>query len=155
MSTQAITHYRKVNDLVSLSGQPTEEQFKFIAREGFKIIINLATNNPRHSLPDERGVVRSFGMIYYHVPVEWGDPTEYDFESFENVVRQFSKEKMLIHCASNLRATAFYTLYGLKHLGWSDAQADEFMAPVWQGSHYPVWEKFMNHMKTSMKRDAV
>jgi uncharacterized protein (TIGR01244 family) len=155
MSTQEIPYYRKVNDLLSLSGQPTEEQFKSIAREGFKVVINLATNNPRHSLPDESGVVRSFGMIYYHVPVEWGNPTDYAFESFVNVFRQFSKEKMLIHCGSNLRATAFYTLYALKHLGWTDAQADEFMAPTWQGSHYPVWDKFMGHMKATMKRDAV
>jgi len=155
MSTQEINQYRKVNDLLSLSGQPTEEQLRSAAREGFKVVINLATINPRHSLPDERGFVRSLGMIYYHVPVEWSSPTEDDFEAFENVFRQFCKEKMLIHCGSNLRATAFYALYGLKHLGWSDAQADEFMAPTWEGSHYPVWTNFINTMKTSMKRDAV
>ena len=155
MSTQEITNYRKVNELLSLSGQPTVEQLKSAARDGFRVIFNLATINPRYSLPNEAGVVRSLGMIYYHIPVEWGNPTEDDFHSFENVFRQLSKEKMLIHCAANFRATAFYTLYALKHLGWSDAQADEFMAPVWQGSNYPVWETFINQMKSSMKRDAV
>jgi protein tyrosine phosphatase (PTP) superfamily phosphohydrolase (DUF442 family) len=155
MSTQDITNYRKVNDLLSLSGQPTVEQLKSVAREGFRTIINLATINPRYSLPDEGAVVRSLGMIYYHIPVEWGNPTEYDFESFENVYRQLSKEKMLIHCAANFRATAFYTLYALKHLGWSDAQADEFMASIWEGSNYPVWENFVNQMRRTMKRDAV
>jgi protein tyrosine phosphatase (PTP) superfamily phosphohydrolase (DUF442 family) len=155
MSTQEINNYRKVSELLSLGGQPTEEQIKSAAREWFRTIINLATINSRSSLPDEGGLVRSLGMIYYHIPVEWGNPTEYDFESFENVFRQLSKEKMLIHCAANFRATAFYMLYALKHLGWSDAQADEFMASVWEGSHYPVWENFINQMKRTMKRDAV
>lgn len=155
MSAQDINHYRIVNDHLSLGGQPTEEQLKSVARQGFKVVINLATINPRYSLPDEGSLVRSLGMIYYHVPVEWGNPTADDFESFENVFRQFSGKKMLIHCASNLRATAFYSLYALKHLGWSDAQAEEFMAPIWQGSNYPIWESFMNKMRTTMKRDAV
>ena len=156
MGTQEISNYRKVNDMLILGGQPNEEQLKAVAQEGFRIVLNLATINPRYSLPNEGGLVRSLGMAYYHIPVEWGNPTEDDFVAFENVFKQLSKEKMFIHCASNFRATAFYSLYALKHLGWSDAQADEFMAPVWQGSHYPIWKNFINQMKGLMKkRNAV
>lgn len=155
MSTQDIYHYREVNDLLSLGGQPTEEQLKSVARDGFKVVINLATINPRYSLPDESGLVRSLGMIYYHIPVEWGNPTDDDFIAFENVFRQFSAEKMLVHCAANFRATAFYTLYALKNLGWSDQQGDEFMAPIWEGSNYPVWESFMDQMKAMIKHGSV
>jgi uncharacterized protein (TIGR01244 family) len=155
MSTHDINNYRKVNDLLSLGGQPTEDQLKSVARDGFKVVINLATINPRYSLPNEGGLARSLGMTYYHIPVEWGNPTEDDFMAFENVFRQFSGEKMLVHCAANFRATAFYALYALKHLVWSDQQADEFMASIWEGSNYPIWDSFLDHMKTTMKRDAV
>lgn len=152
MGIQEIKNYYKVNDLLSLGGQPTEEQLRSLSRDGFKIIINLATINPRYSLPNEAASVRSFGMIYYHVPVEWSNPTEYDFESFENIFRQLSGEKMFIHCASNFRASAFYALYALKHLGWSDEQANQLMAPTWDGSSYPIWETFMNQIKNTIKR---
>lgn len=155
MGTEEIKNYYKVNDLLSLGGQPSEEQLRALARDGFKVVLNLATINPRYSLPNESASARAFGMIYYHLPVEWGNPTADDFESFEKIFRQFSNEKMFIHCASNFRASAFYALYALKHLGWSDAQANELMAPIWDGSSYPVWENFINALKSTMKRDAI
>ena len=151
MGISEIKNYIKVNDLLSLGGQPTEEQLRALSREGFKIILNLATISPRYSLPNEAASVRSFGMTYYHIPVEWGNPTEYDFESFENVLRQLADEKMFIHCASNFRATAFYALYALKHLGWSEEQAQQLMAPVWDGSNYPIWETFINQIKANFQ----
>lgn len=155
MSIQEIKNYCQVNDLLSLGGQPTEEQLRSLSRDGVKVVINLATINPRYSLPDEAATARALNMIYYHVPVEWGNPTEDDFESFENVFRQFSNEKMFVHCASNFRATAFYALYAQKNLGWTDEQANQLMAPVWDGSSYPIWDSFIQQMKTTMKRDAI
>jgi uncharacterized protein (TIGR01244 family) len=155
MTIQEIKNYRQVNDLLSLGGQPTEEQLKAIAREGFKIVINLATINPRYSLEDEGASVRAVGMSYYHVPVEWTNPTEDDFESFENILRQLGGEKTFIHCAANLRATAFYRLYALKHLGWSEEQMNTLMAPVWDSSSYPIWDSFIDEMKATIKRDAI
>lgn len=155
MSIEEIKNYCKVNDLLSLGGQPTEEQLKALSRDGFKVVLNLATINPRYSLPNEAASARALGMIYYHVPVEWGNPTQDDFEAFENVFRQLSGEKMFVHCASNFRASAFYALYALKHLGWSDEQANALMAPIWDGSSYPTWDAFMEEMKSSIKRDAI
>ena len=138
MSTQEIVNYRKVDDWLITGGQPTEEQLKSAAAEGVKTVINLATINTRYSLEDEEGLVCSLGMTYYHIPVDWENPQESDFEAFEAVLKQLAEEKTLIHCAANFRVTAFYSLYALKHLGWSEAQADEFRASIWQGSDHPV-----------------
>ena len=55
MSTQEIYNYRKVDDQLITGGQPTEEQLKSVAEEGFTTVINLATLNPRYSLDDEAG----------------------------------------------------------------------------------------------------
>jgi len=152
MSTQEIYNYLKVNDHLITGGQPTEEQLKSAADEGFAAIVNLATIDPRYSLRDEGGLVRSLGMTYYHIPVEWENPTESDFAAFESVVTQLTATKTLIHCAANFRVTAFYALYALKHLGWSEAQADDFRASIWHGSDYPVWEEFIRHMKSRIAR---
>ena len=152
MSTQEIYNYRKVDDRLITSGQPTEAQLKSAAAEGFTTVINLATLNPRYSLADEEGLVRSLGMTYHHIPVDWDNPQDSDFDAFETVVKQLAEGKTLIHCAANFRVTAFYSLYALNNLGWSEAQAGEFRASIWQGSDYPVWERFIDRMKTKITR---
>src|SRR5512138_1205069 len=123
MSTDEIYNYRRVNDQISTSGQPSEAQLRAAATEGFHTIINLATINPRYSLADEAGLVRSLGMTYHHVPVDRQNPQESDFAAFEAVMQEPPASKILIHCAANFRVTAFYSLYALKHRGWTEAQA--------------------------------
>jgi uncharacterized protein (TIGR01244 family) len=152
VSTQDIYNYRRVNDQLIIGGQPNEEQIKSAAGEGVTTVINLATLNPQSSLSDEAALVRSLGMTYYHIPVDWGNPQESDLDTFEKIFKRVSGEKTLVHCAANFRVTAFYSLYAMKHLGWSEAQADEFRASIWKGSDHPVWEEFVAAMKTKVKR---
>ena len=150
MSIQGIYNYRRVDDQTATAGQPTEEQLKGAANEGFRTVINLATLDDRGALADEAGLVRSLGMAYHHIPVVWSNPTEEDFTAFEEAMGQAAGSKALIHCAANFRVTAFYSLYALKHLGWSEAQADAFRASIWQGSDHPIWERFVRRMKASI-----
>ena len=154
MSTHDITNYRRVNDQINTGGQPTEEQIRAAAAEGFKTVINLATIHSRDSLPDEAGLVQSLGMAYHHIPVDWENPQASDFAAFEAVMLQLPTSKTLIHCAANFRVTAFYSLYAMKHLGWSEAQADEFRSSIWAGSEYPIWEKFIGEMQTNIKQEG-
>ncbi len=151
MPTSSIYNYRKVNDRVITGGQPTEEQLRAAAAaEGVQAVINLAVHNPEHSLPDEGGVVRAAGMEYHHIPVDWGNPLETDFAEFEKAIGEVGGRKVLIHCAANFRVTAFFGLYALKNLGWTEAEAEAFRAPIWQGSDYPVWEEFIRMMRAKI-----
>jgi protein tyrosine phosphatase (PTP) superfamily phosphohydrolase (DUF442 family) len=147
MSTEDIYNFRKVNDRLITGGQPTGEQLKAAAEDGFTTVINLATFEPGYSLPDEGSLVRSLGMAYHHIPVDWNHPTLQDFDAFESLVKGLEGEKLLIHCAANFRVTAFYSLYARRHLGWTEAQAEEFRKSVWQGSYYPVWEEFIQEIE--------
>jgi protein tyrosine phosphatase (PTP) superfamily phosphohydrolase (DUF442 family) len=152
MTTQDIYNYHKVSDRVITAGQPTAAQLKSAAEEGFTTVVNLATERPDHFKEDEAGLVRSLGMAYYPIPVEWDDPRPADFEAFEDALQVAGAQKTLIHCAANFRVTAFYSLYAMKHLGWSEAQADAFRMQVWQGSSYPVWEKFIRELKATIRQ---
>ncbi|MBX3063621.1 MAG: protein tyrosine phosphatase family protein [Anaerolineae bacterium] len=144
MSTSDIYNAITVNDTLLLSGQPTEDQLRDAESEQFTSVINLATYHPQRSLPDEAGLVKSLGMTYHHIPVDWGNPTVADFAKFENLmVNMPTDEKVLVHCAANFRVTAFYSLYAQKHLGWSAEQAENFRAKIWAGSDDPVWEQFI------------
>jgi uncharacterized protein (TIGR01244 family) len=155
MSTKEIYNYRPVNEALITGGQPTEDQLKSAAGEGITTVINLATLNSSTALADEAGLVRSLGMTYHHIPVEWENPKESDFAAFEQVMQQSRTGKTLLHCAANYRVTAFYSLYALKHLGWSESQADEFRATIWQESDYPIWEAFIRQMKSQVKGKGI
>lgn len=146
MSIESIFNYRKVSDTVSTGGQPKEEELRAAAEEGFRTVINLAPINPRYSLADEEGLVRSLGMSYHHIPVDWEAPVAADLAAFEQLMQSLPSEKTLIHCAANFRVTAFYSLYARKYLGWSAEQGEQFRSSVWEGSDYPVWETFVKEM---------
>ena len=154
MSTADIYNYRRVNDRVCTGGQPSEEQLRSAAAEGFQTVVNLATINPRYSLDDEAGLIHSLGMTYHHIPVDWENPQASDFAGFESIMQDHRQDKVLVHCAANFRVTAFYSLYAMKHLGWTEAQADEFRASIWAGSNYPIWEKFIGDIKETINANS-
>ena len=147
MSTEDIRNFVRVDDRIITGGQPTEAQLRSAAGEGVQVVINLATFDPRSSLDDEAGLVRSLGLEYHHVPVVWEKPTESDFEMFSSWLKQAGGKKVLIHCAANYRVTAFFSLYAMQNLKWSEAQADELMALIWQRGKYPIWDEFISRMK--------
>ena len=144
MSTDEIYNYIKVNDRLITGGQPTEDQLRDAAAEGFTAVINLAPVNPPYTPVDEGGLVRSLGMTYHYIPVQWNNPTDEDFAAFERGMVAVADDRLLIHCAANFRVTAFYSLYACKHLGWTPEQAETFRARIWAGSDYPIWEDFID-----------
>jgi protein tyrosine phosphatase (PTP) superfamily phosphohydrolase (DUF442 family) len=150
VTTRDIFNYRKVDERVGTGGQPTEEQLRAAAAEGYQAVVNLATFDPKRSLADEAGLVQSLGMTYYPIPVEWEHPTEADFQSFERTMQSLGDRKTLVHCAANFRVTAFYSLYARKHLGWSRAQAEAFRLSVWRGTTFPAWNEFISHMEAQI-----
>ena len=150
MSTEDILNYYKVDERILTGGQPTEGQLRSAAEAGVQVVINLATIDPRYSLDDEAGLAHELGLAYHHIPVVWEQPTEADFDAFVAVMEQNRDKRLLIHCAANYRASAFYALYAMQNLGWSEAQAEALRAPLWQRP-YPVWEAFIQDMKTRIR----
>ena len=151
MSTEEIFNYIKVDDRISTAGQPTEDQLRDAAAEGFTTIINLAPVNPPYTPANEAGLARELGVNYIYIPVAWNNPTDADFAAFERAMSQTTEGRTLIHCAANFRVTAFYTLYAQKHLGWSAAEADALRDRIWAGSDYPVWEAFIARKRAEGK----
>ena len=150
MSTEDIQNFYKVDERIITGGQPTEGQIRSVAEDGYQVVVNLATIDPRYSLDDEAGLAQSVGLDYHHIPVEWGAPTFDDFDAFVKVMQQNQDKRVLVHCAANYRASAFYGLYAMQNLGWSEAQADALRARLWQ-RQYPVWDAFIQQMKDRIK----
>jgi uncharacterized protein (TIGR01244 family) len=146
MASRSITearNFRSLDDeLLLTSGQPTEDQLEDAARQGVKVVINLALHDdPRYSLRDEAGTVRAFGMRYVYIPVQFSSPTENDLRAFCEAMDTHKDEKVLVHCAANYRVTAFVGLYRVLREGWTPEQAFEAMRSVWEPNE--VWKAFI------------
>ena len=152
MSTEDIYNYLKVSERLITAGQPTEEQLKAAAEEGFTAVINLVPSENQAALKHEGAIVQALGLKYHHVPVDWAAPQDSDFAAFEQAMYAAADDKLLIHCAANFRVTAFYSLYAMKHLGWTVEQAGAFRQTIWHGSDYPVWDSFIGRLQDRILR---
>lgn len=139
---EAIYNYRAVDEMLATSGQPTANQLKAIADAGFTVIINLALHDdPRYSLPDEPGTVASLGLNYVHIPVQFGSPKPQDLLSFFEAMLEHRERKIWVHCAANMRVSAFLGLYRVLKQGWEEERAFELMHELWQPNE--VWTSFI------------
>jgi protein tyrosine phosphatase (PTP) superfamily phosphohydrolase (DUF442 family) len=138
MSSAEIFNFIRIDDKTITAGQPTEDQLRSVSGEGYQAVINLATIDPRYSLDDEEKSCESLGMSYFHIPVEWENPRVEDYEEFKRVMTGLADQKVLIHCAANYRVTAFYAAYAKLCMGWSDEQAVNLRARIWESN--PDWQ---------------
>lgn len=148
MSEEDITdiyNFRTVDEKLSTSGQPSETQLAALANDGFEVIINLALHDdPRYSLPDETSTVQSLDMEYVHIPVQFDTPAESDLHSFISAMNRHQGKKILIHCAANMRVSAFLGLYRVLDQHWSEEKAFELMHAIWEPN--AVWKVFISNM---------
>ena len=137
-----IHNYRPVDDNLPTSGQPTQAQLAEIANAGFDVVINLALHDdPRYSLPDEAATVRALGLEYVHIPVQFGAPTRENLLAFFDAMDAHRGKKVWVHCAANIRVSAFLGLYRVLRQGWDDDRAFALMRGIWQPNE--VWSSFI------------
>lgn len=126
---------------ITTSGQPTEEQLAGIRDLGVAHVVNLALHTHEKALPDEAASVRGLGMTYTHIPVDFQNPREENFEEFCAVLEQFKDAPMHVHCIANYRGSAFFYRYRRDVLGWDDAAARADMDEIWKPEG--VWADFI------------
>jgi len=142
LQLHAIKNFRPASPEVATSGQPQSEQFAAMAADGYVAVINLALHDdPRYSLPDEAGDVRAAGMDYVHIPVQFGRPTKAELKAYMDAMDSYSGRNVWVHCAANMRVTAFLGLYRVLRLGWEQERAFEVMRSVWEPNE--VWAAFI------------
>ena len=144
MAVEQIYNHRAIDERLGSSGQPTEAQLADIAAAGYTTVINLALHDdPRYSLPDEAGTVASLGMRYVHIPVQFARPTRDDLKTFFDAMEAHRGDKVWVHCAANLRVTAFLGLYWALRERQGRDQAFALMREVWRQPD-PVWAAFID-----------
>jgi len=138
---QEIDNYRQYSPNLSSSGQPTAQQLKSVSEAGFKRVIYLAFTDNKSAIEVEDRVVKSLGMDYLHIPVDFEQPTLDDFEDFAAVLRRDKNIRTLLHCQVNLRASTFSFLYRVIYDDVPMAVAKNDLDGIWQPDK--VWYRFI------------
>src|SRR5688500_17047347 len=140
MAVEEIRAYLRVGE-VGTSGMPTAQQFGEIARAGFKMVVNLALPTSDNALANEGDLVTRAGMSYVHIPVLFDAPKRSDYERFEKVMKAVD-EPVFVHCAANMRVSAFMFLYRARNGLAKRAEAEADLRKIWEPDD--VWRAFMN-----------
>ncbi len=136
-----IYNWRRLDQRVTTSGQPSEAQLAALRDLGVRHIINLGLHTHEKALPDEAKSVADLGMTYIHIPVEFHAPTEGDFAAFCETLRMHADAPIHVHCIANYRVSAFFYRYRRDVLGWDEERARKDMEALWQPNG--VWADFI------------
>ncbi len=141
---EAIYNFLPLSDSIATAGQPTEAQFSAVKAAGYEVIVNLALPESTNALPHEQAIVESQGLKYVHIPVVWESPTMEDFQRFVTVLDTHSDQKVFVHCAANMRVSAFIYLYRrLKGIPADTAQQD--LQQIWTPNE--TWQAFIEEVE--------
>ena len=129
-----------------------DEELQAVAKAGYAVVINLALHDADYSLVDEAGWVHQLGMQYIHIPVIWDAPQLSDLEQFFAAMEQCQNKKVFVHCAANMRVSAFMALYRIIEQGWSQDEAFRKVYEIWDPESEPVWYRFIQDALPGLAR---
>jgi len=145
-----IPNYLQYNNLFASSGQPNEIQLQLLADSGVQQIIYLAFTDNKTAIANEDRIVKSMGMDYAHIPVDFGKPTLEDFKAFAAIMEQPDKLNTLLHCQVNFRASTFSFLYRVIFLNMPVEKAKQALDKVWEPNK--VW---FNYLKDTLNHYSI
>ena len=141
MAIQDIYQFLELTDQIGTAGQPREEQISDIAAAGYQAVVNIALHDADYSLKDERSLVEAHEMEYHHIPVIWQNPQPENLEDFFRLMDSLQGKKVFVHCAANMRVSAFMALYRILRLGWEPENAFIDLHRIWTPDG--LWKDFI------------
>jgi protein tyrosine phosphatase (PTP) superfamily phosphohydrolase (DUF442 family) len=138
---ETIYHWRRLDDRITTSGQPTEPELADIRALGVSHIVNLGLHTHEKALPDEAASVSRLDMTYIHIPVDFQNPTDQDFDRFCTVMEQLQGASVHVHCIANYRVSAFFYRYRRDVLDMNETRARAEMEEIWRPEG--VWAAFI------------
>ena len=146
-----IINWRRLDDRITLSGQPTEAQLVDIKNLGVTHVINLGPHHNKGALDDEASSVAELGLEYIYIPVEFDHPTHEDFSAFCDALEALPNKQTHVHCIYNARVSAFFYRYAKEGRGYSEAETHAIMDGIWQPGDN--WAEFIGSDDAVGRRD--
>lgn len=131
----------RVFDWLWTSGQLSARDIGGLPGLGIRTVINLALPTASNALRGEAELVTGAGMNYFHIPIPWERPELHHLGLFFALMESVGGEPTWVHCAKNMRVSAFIYLYRRLRLGESEADSSFPLTAVWEPNE--VWRRFM------------
>jgi protein tyrosine phosphatase (PTP) superfamily phosphohydrolase (DUF442 family) len=142
----------QVFDWLWTSGQLSERDMDALPTLGIGMVVNLALPTSSNALRGEAERVTGHGMTYVQIPVVWERPEPAQFEQFASLLQSSRGLKVWVHCALNMRVSAFVYLYRRLVLGEDDSEAGFPMREVWTPD--ATWQAFIERVVADYKGPA-
>ena len=137
ISFKNVTNFHSVAPNLASSGLIKLDDYQLIKDYGFKHVINLIPGEQM----EERAHVKSLGLSYSQIQVDWSEPSLDNFERFTELMKSYGKDNVYVHCEANYRASTFVYLYRVTKLGVPLADAKKELLKVWTPSQ--TWQDFI------------
>jgi uncharacterized protein (TIGR01244 family) len=147
-----IRNFLNIDDRLATSGMPQPDDFAALRQAGFGVVINLALPTSDSALPNEGDLVSAQGMTYIHIPVNFELPQPDDFERFTRMMDACAGQRVFVHCAANMRVSAFVFLHRLRH-GVDRATAVRDLTKIWRPDG--AWREFVNQRLAEMRQQPL
>lgn len=127
-----VFNYYQVPGLFETSGQPNNKQLISIANGGYEVVINLAPNTTIEGrVINEKDILKSNNITYIQIPVDFNNPLDEDFNKFVAALEENKHKKIWVHCAANMRVSAFVFKYRRDVLGLSQKNIERDLKAIW------------------------
>ena len=153
-----IFNFIQIDERTATAGQPSAEQFRALREAGYEVVINLAPDGVDTALPGQADLLGSLGIQYHHLPVAWDEPRLDQLGRFADLMAAAAGQRTLVHCQGNYRVTAFFALYAMANLGWTEREADALIARIWASrpgfAMDDTWQAFIAAGKKPAKEQS-
>lgn len=150
MPVEQIKNFVSISPQLATAGQPSEQQLRELARQGFEVVINLGLSDAGYSLADEAGLAQGLGLVYHHIPVDFQAPRQQELMRFFEIMEASKGKKIFVHCAANKRVSTFVSLFGQARLGWSLDMAEACIRRVWKPN--AAWADFITNSRRTLSK---
>ena len=144
LKSSIMENFLRLSPLLASGGFPSLPELEDLRDAGCEVVINLALPSSPAALPSEDEHVRRLGMQYIPIPVMWENPTRQNLMDFFDAMDANRERNIFVHCAKNMRVTAFIYMYRVLRLGNDPQEAYFDMASIWEPEG--TWAEFIQSM---------
>jgi protein tyrosine phosphatase (PTP) superfamily phosphohydrolase (DUF442 family) len=142
--------YSDVNPQLGVGAQPTDDGFRRLVEMGYRAVVNLRTDQENFDLAAEEKLVSGLGLKYFNIPVISKDPREEQALRFLKVMDELKGQKVFVHCAGAVRASAFVMIDLVLREGMNAAEAEELATKT--GLSSDILRRFARQVIESQKK---
>ena len=143
--------FLRLSACLATAGQPLESEFALIKDAGYEVVVNLVPPDAPNALLEEEELVTTLGLDYVAIPVVWSQPEIADLERFFSVMDASQDKNVFVHCAANMRVSAFVYLYRTLKQNVSPAEAEKDLHRIWVPNER--WSRFIEDAVRLYEKD--